>query len=217
MPITRPLSCVCQVEEAGDVQTCKPGTNTTARAGPISSWTQVPIPRISPKPTVPGHVLGWCGSWGTLGPPARVLQAPNIHSSITSTTVGAKDSGGPTWDTAHGWTVKHHITLVDRLIPELQSWVSPSHCSSTLVSGLHCQLCPGSRHLHWIHPSLQVLSPSLLTTGIQGISTTTGMCFCHKCSLHGSSSATQRSWDASHFACGPPGAWLCCVSVLAVR
>lgn len=182
-----------------------------------SAWTQVPIPRISPKPTVPGHVLGWCGSRGTLGPPARGLQAPNIHSSITSTTLGAKNSGGPTWDTAHGWTVKHHITLVDRLIPELQSWVSPSHHSSTLVSRLQCQLCPGSRHLHWIHPAQQVLSPSLLTTGIQGISTTTGMCFCHKCSLHGSSSATQRSWDASHFACGPPGAWLCCVSVLAVR
>lgn len=216
MPVTGPQSCACQVEEAEDVQTCKPGANTTAGAGPASSWTEVPIPSMSPKPAVPGHVLGWCGSRGTWGARAWVQHAPNIHSSITSTTVGAKDSGCPTWDTADGWTVKHHISLVDRLIPELQSWVSLSHCSSTSASGLHCQLWPGSRHLHWIPPALQVLSPSLLTTGIQGVSATTGMCFCHKCPLHGSSSATQRSWDASHFACGPPRAWLCCVSVLAV-
>lgn len=45
-----------------------------------------------------GHMLDWCGSRGTQGAPARVLHAPNIHSSITSMTVRAKDSGGPAWD-----------------------------------------------------------------------------------------------------------------------
>ncbi|KAL2302895.1 hypothetical protein Nmel_010348 [Mimus melanotis] len=145
------------------------GANTIARAGPTSSWTQVlKILSISPKPTVPGHVLGWCGSRGTQGAPARVLHAPNIHSSITSTTVGAKDSGDPTWDTAHGWTVKLHSTLVDRLIPELQSWISPSHHSSTLASGLHCQLWLSSRHLHWIHPALQMLLGRKMTVALFG-------------------------------------------------
>lgn len=46
----------------------------------------------SPKPVVPGDTLGWCGSRGsTWG--ARVPHAPDLRSSIVSTTTG----GGRAW------------------------------------------------------------------------------------------------------------------------
>lgn len=80
----------------------------------------------------------------------------------------------------------HHVTQVDKFTPGQQPQLPPSHHSSASASGLHCQLQLGSGHLCWVHLAAWVPSPSLLTTGIQNIPTTTGMCFCHKCPLHGS-------------------------------
>ena len=68
----------------------------------------------------------------------------------------------------------------------MQPRVSPSHCSSASASGPHRQLQLGSGHLHQVHLAPWVPAPSLLTTSIQDVPATTGMCFCHKCPLHGS-------------------------------
>lgn len=40
----QPCGCWGLVEETEDAQTCMPGADTTARAGPTSSWTRVPVP-----------------------------------------------------------------------------------------------------------------------------------------------------------------------------
>ena len=173
-----------------------------------------------PKPAVPGDMVGWHGSRGSTaagaarGPHARAPHAPDLQSNTASMPVGAKDGGGLAWDTAHGWTVRHHVTWADKLIPGLQPQAPPSHCSSTSASALHHRLWPGSGHHHWVQPAPRVPSPPLLITRTfpppQGrVSATNAL-------STGTPSAAQRSRDMSHFACGLARAWLCCVSVLAV-
>lgn len=206
-------------EEAEDAQACKPGAGTAAKAGPISSWTRVLVPGQHPsKACRAGGCAGLAWEQGlcccrcSTGSPCWVLHAPDLRSSIASTPLGAEDGGGLTRDTARSWTVRHHVTRVSKVIAGLQ----PPHRTppALQVCATGCGRAPGistrRSQLHGCHHHPCSPPASRTFPPLQGrVSATAAL-------STGAPSAPRRSRDTSHFARGLAGAWLCCVSVLAV-
>lgn len=162
-----------------------------ARVPPGLRW-ELPVPgSSSAKPVVPEDTLGWHST----GAP----RTPTSAAALLLWPRGPRMTRAPPGTPHAPMAGHHHVTRADQPLPGLQPRFSPSHHTSALASDPHgvqpadgCRRCPRS-------PLASRTSPPL-----RG----------RRCHQH--PSAARRSRDASHFARGPAGAWLCCVFVLAV-
>lgn len=172
----------------------------------------------SPKPTVLGDALGWRGSRGRAAASAAwraragVPHAPDLRSSIASTPMGAED-GGAQPGSVHA--AGQHIAMspgrtnrspgsLHRAAPTHRLQDRTASCSWAPGISTTCIWLRGCRHHPCSPPASRTFPPPRgCVSATNALST-------------GAPAATQRSWDASHFARGPARAWLCCVSVLAV-